>query len=110
MDIRPAGSSVPPTSALDALKRVQSSAAADDSEDSQTAAYLFGDSGQQPGKQGEEEDDPQEPIADAVEINAELLAAQERRPIASSAQDADVADNTQPAPATESERHIDIEA
>ncbi len=74
MDIRPIGSGIPHTSALDALRRVQGSAAAGDSEDSQTAGYLSGDAQGQASPDTADSELEEEAEEDVVDISAESLA------------------------------------
>ena len=87
MDIRPAGSAISQTSAVDALRRVQGSAAAGDSEDSQTAGYMSGGSR---GRHQQHADDSEyeestEFVDDSlnvlVDISAEILAAHLVHPV-----------------------------
>jgi hypothetical protein len=108
MEIRPAGSSVPPTSALDALRRVQSSAAADDSEESQTAGYRFGDARPQQG-QGEETEESDSPNSDQVDISPEAMERHEV-PGLQASPPADPARDVEVNSVDFTERHIDIEA
>src|SRR4051794_16320196 len=114
MDVRPTGSFAAPTAALDALQRVHAGAATDDSEDSQTAGYVFGDAKKHSGGRRSSEDDS-EPDDDAlaVEVAVELSAETRAEPPA-------VIVGLEPPPDTSSldvksrlsaaERHIDIEA
>jgi hypothetical protein len=110
MDVRPTGSSVAPTAALDALQRVHAGASADDSEDSQTAGYLFGDSKRDREESGPEADERSpDAVLVTVELSAESLAI---HPAVTVAPDIDPGSSSRevesrPSPA---ERHIDIEA
>lgn len=114
MDILPAASSIPQTSAIDALRRVHSSAAADDSEDSQTGGYLFGDGKENPHGSESYEDEPAEPIQDAVELSPTVMAdhpdAGLKPDLAEPGESQEEAGHTGSSPDVDPERHVDIEA
>jgi hypothetical protein len=117
VDIRPTGSSVPATSAIDALRRVQSSAAADDSEDSQTGGYLFSDAKRNPGDGESSEDEQSEHdllVRDAIELSPAVMADHS---VSAQTQDGEMPRESREAagavemlPTIAPERHIDIEA
>jgi hypothetical protein len=114
MDVRPTGSSAAPTAALDALQRVHAGAATDDSEDSQTAGYMFGDArkhsgGHHSSEEGSEPGDDALAIEVTVELSAESLAEHPTMIIALDATPDLSTQVLESLPPT-GERHIDIEA
>ena len=114
LDIQPAGPSIPQTSGLDALRHVRSSAAADDSEDSQTAGFMFG-GGKNPAHEGdsdERDETPESPLEDAIELSPDALAGHGQAPVLSGAEAEMVESGSVVAPLQTPgpERHLDIEA